>query len=209
MRAKVKGLANQMESEKTAHYSPALLAFDEKVQAYRAETLSLGDYVRELRDVSDDFTLVPSLRQFAEALDMERTLNFSRVELERADMIEGLTRKLDPQETNRAVGSKRGLSVGATQLRWVLYGIEGDVPEKGVSLVTLPCIGCLRALCLAGRWDRCWAADGRNFCAGKACLRSTGEVSGRERTRQSISWNLVNTKAGGVFTDPGGMEGIR
>jgi fructose-1,6-bisphosphatase/inositol monophosphatase family enzyme len=140
MRAKVKALAAQWESEKAGVFSPRLQAFDKKVQAYRAEKISLGDYVRELKEVGGDFPFAISLRQFVEALEMERTLNFSRVELERAEMIEGLTGKLDPQETAALLAQSMAYRSGQLSYAGFYTRLRELCRTKGLSLSNYPAL---------------------------------------------------------------------
>ena len=140
MRAKVKALAAQWESEKAGVFSPRLQAFDQKVQAYRAEKISLGDYVSELREVGGDFPLSASFRQFVEALEMERTLNFSRVELERAEMIEGLTGKLDPQETAALLAQSMAYRSGQLSYAGFYTRLRELCRTKGLSLSNYPAL---------------------------------------------------------------------
>ncbi|MBL8023031.1 MAG: NUDIX domain-containing protein [Elusimicrobia bacterium] len=140
MREEVHVLSIQIEAEKGVVFSPTLRAFDQKVRAYRAEKMALGDYVRTLMEVGGDSPVPIALRHFGEALEMERTLNFSQVELERAKVIEGLTQKLDPQETKTMMALSLAYRAGQLNYAEFYTQLRETCRAKGLSLSNYPAL---------------------------------------------------------------------
>lgn len=92
-------LAQKMKTlnlEKTKTYNPQLQKFDVRVQAYRQGQISWGDYVRTLVQHTGDTT--HEIDVFVEALQQEGSLNFTRVESERAQLLNQLVPKLSEVE---------------------------------------------------------------------------------------------------------------
>lgn len=78
---------------KERHYSPALREFDERYSAFEARRESLGDYVRYLLEGAGR-NGYSNLRNFLEAWERERTLDFRAVEAERLQLVETLAKEL-------------------------------------------------------------------------------------------------------------------
>ncbi len=73
--------------------NPELLSLYEKSAGYRAGRLNVGAYLRQLDKSGADLPL--DLQTFLEALKIEETLNFNRVEAERTQFVHYLISKLD------------------------------------------------------------------------------------------------------------------
>jgi len=92
----------KLESEKARTYTPALLAFDRAVENHHRGALPLGAYVKTLaaaQPLADN----PQARKFLAALNIEASLNFSRVERERKLLLEALLARLDAAAVNALV----------------------------------------------------------------------------------------------------------
>ncbi|MCG3204982.1 MAG: hypothetical protein KCHDKBKB_01699 [Elusimicrobia bacterium] len=117
----------RLEVEKEKSMNPALLAFDRAVTAYRAGAMSLGDYIKILPDCSTspgrksgvstsqyfsgntgpgkvaarravlDQNHSAQLKIFREAFSLESSLDFNRVEAERARLLSQLLPKLSKE----------------------------------------------------------------------------------------------------------------
>lgn len=130
--ARVEEIQREAERAKTQVYNPALLAFDQKVQAQARGALSFGAYVRTLAEFSRGEN--STLRNFLEALRLEESLDFRRIETEREEILRALLKRLSAAEQagllEASVGYKNG-SVG-----WgVFYGrLKTLCARHGVSL---------------------------------------------------------------------------
>ncbi|MBK8870800.1 MAG: hypothetical protein IPN19_07065 [Elusimicrobia bacterium] len=112
----------KLESGKTSACNPELKAFDEMVQGYHRGTVSLGIYTRALARKGGP-PLAKPIALFLEALEKEETLDFKKVEQQRAGLVESLAQKMNPTQTNELVS--RSVSYRAGDLsygdfyRWI------------------------------------------------------------------------------------------
>jgi hypothetical protein len=102
--------------EKQSIFSPALAAFDQKVQAFRNQQISLGQYAKSLGALPDSSPWPPSLRAFFKALDIEENLNFNQVESERRQLIETLVRLLSKEQLSDLM--RQSIAYRAGELRY-------------------------------------------------------------------------------------------
>ncbi len=86
-KARLKNEVASTEAEKAKLFNPHLLAFDKDVQAYRSGSLQMGDYVKSLIKHN---VPISQVEIFLKALAMEKSLDFSQVEKERAFLIQKL-----------------------------------------------------------------------------------------------------------------------
>ncbi|MBK8869552.1 MAG: phosphoglycerate kinase [Elusimicrobia bacterium] len=120
--AHVKNQIKKLESDKTAAFNPELKAFDETVQRYHRGTVSLGIYTRALARKGGP-PLAKPIALFLEALEKEESLDFKKVEQQRAGLVESLAQKMNPAQTNELVS--RSVSYRAGHLsygdfyRWI------------------------------------------------------------------------------------------
>ncbi len=122
----------QLQREKVAAFNGGLKAFDEIVQGYHRGTVSLGAYTRALAQGGGP-PLGKPLALFLQALEKEETLDFKKVERERAHLLESLAQKMSVSQTNELIS--RSMAYRAGQLgygdfyRWIkTLCDEVDVP---------------------------------------------------------------------------------
>lgn len=108
-------LQSDAEKLKETIYSKTLKTFDTHFQAYHADKEKLADYVRYLIAQGPSLRERPSLANLqllVEALDEENTLDFSRVDAERKQLVDRLVEKLakaDLQDlVNKSVDFRAG-----------------------------------------------------------------------------------------------------
>jgi len=87
-----------LADEKKSVFSPGLARFDESIEDYRAGRASLAEHSRRLAALGTD--MPPAFRDFLKALAMETALDFSRVERERAALLDVLVPRLTPEDLN-------------------------------------------------------------------------------------------------------------
>lgn len=161
-RQELKGLEWEMEAKKKTVFSPALFAYDQIVQAYRAGRVSLGEYVKTLTSANASgqsnliagSSLSPSIRCFLDALKMEQTLDFKKVESERTRLLDRLTRALTTEETNALLA--QSLAYRSGQLRYAdFYGqLKTTCQKNGIPLNEFPSMDAyVRYVLLADKID--------------------------------------------------------
>lgn len=101
-----------LDRQKAAMFSPKLRSFDEKIQAYREEKATLGDYIKILTDDMPARNLSPAVQDFVRALEMESSLDFKQVESERNQLIKRLMERLSKEQVatllNRSIAYRLG-----------------------------------------------------------------------------------------------------
>lgn len=120
---------------KTAAFGPALFAFDQRVEAYRAGTLRLGDYVDALSD-SDQHA--PEARQFLEAVRLERAINVKLAETERSRLLAQLIARLRERERGDLLAECAALRAGRTTQADFYAGLQASCARRGVPLFAFP-----------------------------------------------------------------------
>jgi hypothetical protein len=89
---------------KTRRLSPALLEFDRNFSSYQSRKLSLGAYVRYLLKSSPSGAArAPNLVLLRDALTWEESLDFPRIERERASLLERMVQALPKQQLKNLV----------------------------------------------------------------------------------------------------------
>jgi len=126
-----------IQSAKSRVFNPSLLAFDQKVHAYRDGALPLGDYLSSLAGQKKS-ALGPQTDAFIKALALETALDFQRVEKERRELAQALAQNLSSVQMFRLAGEglafrAGGISPGA------FYGfLETFCRENGIDLRRFP-----------------------------------------------------------------------
>jgi hypothetical protein len=157
-RKKIQAVQTDLENQKQRLYNPALLAFDRVVESYRQGKTGLGGYVKAI--------LPPPLRgrvgvggetsveSFRQALALEETLDFKRVEQERRRIIELLTPRLTKAQTDDLLQTSVAYRMG--QISYAgFYGRLKDLCQRhGVPLSQYPAMeGYIRYVLLADKVD--------------------------------------------------------
>ncbi len=89
---------------KTRRLSPALLEFDRNFSAYQSRKMPLGAYVRYLlKSAPSGSARAPNLVLLRDALTWEDSLDFPRIERERASLLEQMVRVLPKQQLKTLV----------------------------------------------------------------------------------------------------------
>jgi hypothetical protein len=92
----LEALGSQLRDEKAKVYSPALRLLDDAVRSHDEGRTGLVDYVTRLLRVTAPTT--KNVRLFAQALRLERSLDFQVVERERREILNQLAGRLSDQE---------------------------------------------------------------------------------------------------------------
>jgi hypothetical protein len=130
-----------LEEQKKAVFSPALLALDQTVTGYRNDKVSLGDYVEAMVNtcsVVAPFMGRPFTKSFLQALKTERTLDFRQVEAERSRLIEKLTQTLNPQEINELMAQSLAYRTGELRYGDFYAHLKETCRKKGIPLSDYP-----------------------------------------------------------------------
>ena len=163
-----KQLAEQssaLVARKASVFSPALKSFDEKVQAYRDGKLSLGDYVRvvsattlppphPLLTKEGETTKFTSVQIFVQALEIEESINFKQVEVERRRLVEGLVKRLDEKRIQELLRWGMAYRSGAATYGDFYRYLSGLCRSAGMDLSEFPAMSeYVRYVLLADRID--------------------------------------------------------
>ena len=104
-----------LAQEKKKVFSPALLAFDAQVEGYHSRGDGLADYVNALSPVKGQ----GPAGLLAQAFEMEKALDFGRVEADRKDLIDALVKTLTQDQINQLVQESAAYRVG--QVRYAEF----------------------------------------------------------------------------------------
>jgi len=132
----LKKLTLQTGSEKSRQFRPGLLQFDDMVQAYRKGTLSLAEYLKKL----SSFGVATSLQAdtFLQAYEMEKSLNFTRVEAERSLVLERLVKKLNEKDLAELVALSLSYQQGVIGFADYYQELKITCERKGIVLAQTP-----------------------------------------------------------------------
>ncbi|OVE75272.1 hypothetical protein BVX98_07980 [bacterium F11] len=101
IKKQIKSLKESHKQKKYHTFNQRLLAFDKTVESHQTGELSFGKYVQYL--TSQNEVVSESVHRFIEALHLEETIDFDRVENERKYLIESLVRKLPPNQSQHLI----------------------------------------------------------------------------------------------------------
>lgn len=145
IRAALRNRSARIEAQKAAVYSPALQVFDRQVNAYRAQSITLGAYVLVLRGENQARVLNPGekkrepvIERFVHALEAERRLDFGRVETERARLIETLSGRLSVDESNALMADSVAYRSGALRYADFYARLQSLCERKKIRLSDYP-----------------------------------------------------------------------
>jgi hypothetical protein len=141
----------EVDERKRRIFPSKLREFDRRAGDFHAGRLPLEDFIRSL---DPDAALSPALRAFVTALRFEATLDFSRVESERARLFAELTAKLDGRRA--AQWRERGIALrsGALSAPAFYAPLRITCERNGIDLDRYPAVAMyLRYLALSGDVD--------------------------------------------------------
>ncbi|MBI2119702.1 MAG: hypothetical protein HYT97_08760 [Elusimicrobia bacterium] len=94
-------LLSSVNQIKATVFNPKLKTLDEKITRYNKGEIKLGDYIKFLFQLQPKVSShYPNLRQFLDALSLEESLDYEKVEEERRKLTKELTEKLPKIELN-------------------------------------------------------------------------------------------------------------
>lgn len=139
-KAKLGDLRRALEARKANVLNAALAAFDRKVEAYRESRLSLGEYARFL---SVEIRVTPRRRRphldaFARAVELESTLDFSRVESERSSLLAQLLNNIGKERTAELMGRSADFQSGGMKHADFYLYLKDLCERSGVPLSRFP-----------------------------------------------------------------------
>ena len=117
-------------------FSPVLFEFDQTRQKYHEKEIPFGVYVQTLAQRTPDLDLI--VEQFIEALELESTLNFKQVELERNQTMAFLSTKLKQQEMSTLLTLSVAFKAGRLSNSDYYNHIKNVCEKKGFSLRLKP-----------------------------------------------------------------------
>ncbi len=128
---------------KTKELNPELKKFDAAQSAYFDGTKGLGDFIAYLSYTSEA-TGNPEagselvIEQFLAAYEIEKSLDFKKVERERAQVVEKLAAKLNPDEIKQLVAEGLAYRTGKISFAGYYKAIKSLIDRHGISLATAP-----------------------------------------------------------------------
>jgi len=146
MQAEINRAKQILEDQKRTALNTELLKFDEQLRGQQEGTLNFGEYTSYLTRMSERLEsklginegreLV--LEQFATAYEIEKSLDFNRVEQERTRIVEKLAPKLKKDEVKHLMSE--GLAYQAGQISFAHYyrSIKKLIDAHGISLSGTP-----------------------------------------------------------------------
>lgn len=135
-RNRVEEMLQRLDREKLESCSPNLIAFDSVVRSFDDQKISLGAYVLEMGTRTQ--TLPATVDRFTRALNLERTLDFHRVEKERVELIRTLTMRLNRQETDSLLAESTAYRAGRIGYGVFYEHLQNLCRSKSVSLGQFP-----------------------------------------------------------------------
>lgn len=110
LRVILKDRLAQVNADKARVFNPALKKFDDTVQGYRNDTMSVGDYVRFLTNETND--AAPMLRRFEQALNLEEEFSLAKVQEQRDQLIHQILPLLTTVDHNAILLAARDVQAG-------------------------------------------------------------------------------------------------
>ena len=144
----------RMEKRKEDVYSPALREFDREVERYHHGRTSLGDYAVALVSQVGILRDHSSIRDFTQALALERALDFRQVETERARVIQRLIERVSSDEEAGLLSQAVAYRAGKVSYADFYSQLRTLCERAGVSLASFPALdGYVRYVLLADKID--------------------------------------------------------
>lgn len=132
-----------LTDQKHASLNPELKKFDAKRSVYLDGSTGFGEFTAYLSRTSDDLGLNTDdqnfmLEQFLAAYDMEKSLDFQKVERERARIVEKLAAKLTKDEINQLVAQSLAYRMGKVTFAGYYKSIKALIDSHGIALTEAP-----------------------------------------------------------------------
>ncbi len=129
-------LEKTLQSEKNTAFNSSLREFDQRVAAYHAKDGNLGDYAEA---VAQHVASVPDcVSTFLKAVRLEKSLNFDRVEAERARLLEQLVRRMSAQDSRELMAKSAAFRQGLINHAQFYAELKELCDRIGVSLASYP-----------------------------------------------------------------------
>ncbi len=133
---RLKNKRRRLAEQKGKELNEALKKFDAHRAAYEDGTLAFGDYIKWL--ASDDASNELVINQFLAAYQIEKRLDFERVERERARVVEQLAQKLDTSDLNSLLAQSVAYRLGKISYAGYYGWIKTFMTRAHLSLSDTP-----------------------------------------------------------------------
>ncbi|MFN0118649.1 MAG: hypothetical protein ACKVQC_10225 [Elusimicrobiota bacterium] len=134
--AQINTLRDSINKEKQKTLNPDLKKFDDVVTAYHLGQLQMGEYVEAL--VKYNLPTSLTIDVFHQAYQMETSLDFNKVEQERAKVIEALVSKMSKPELETLTQVSLGYQEGTVSFAQYYAHLKKMCENAGVSLAATP-----------------------------------------------------------------------
>jgi len=146
--ASIENLERENKASKEKLLNPRLKIFDRLWTNYRKRELGIGPYLERLSGLG--VKAGPSIREFLDAYQLEKSLDSAKVDLERRAVLEKLAGRLSREETSELFNlslAYRSNQIGFASFYEYLQNLCG---KKGISLESTPAFrGYIRYVLLA------------------------------------------------------------
>jgi len=136
--ARLEKLLGVLGQKKKTVFNAVLKAFDEKVESYRRGDIKLGAYVQFLSQKLEGNADRTSIEIYLSALDLENSLDFKRVEVQRTILIKNLLDTLGKTQMKGLLNTSVAFRMGAVPHTDFYEYLKGLCEENGVSLSRYP-----------------------------------------------------------------------
>jgi glycosyltransferase involved in cell wall biosynthesis len=143
----------ELARRKAAAFNAGLAAFDGKAEAYHADRLSLNEYAGALASSAPE-SLGPALRLFRKAQELESSMDFKKVEGERARLVDQLARTAGRDTIDELVRWSVAYRTGQVRTADFYSFLQTVCRRGGLDLDRYPAMeGYVRYVLLADRID--------------------------------------------------------
>ncbi len=148
----VAGQLQMLSQAKALVFNSRLKDFDAQVEAYRNGSVSWSTYVRSMSSRASSVS--PALTAYLTALSSEEKLDMPQVESQRARLLEQLSRKLNPTETQNVLDHTAAYRTGELGHSDFYAFLKKLCADKGVEFSRYPAMnGYIRYVMLADSLD--------------------------------------------------------
>lgn len=134
---RVEALVRAIDDKKRPTYNPTLMEFDQEVQNYHGKIGSLGSYARALNHPEGP-PVGKSLALFLRAIDLEKEMDFSQVEIERNRILDSLSRQLNQHQTNALLSQSLAYRSGQISYSTFYRDLLALCEEVGIVFADFP-----------------------------------------------------------------------